>query len=168
MLLPPSFHQLYEGYQGQQVRIMKGILSEINCVYLYIDKTLFLWKYMDAIGNIEEITLQNIYNPENENNARVFSFGPYEEEIRAVNVCRPSSHVFVQADIKMVFIIAFASSVKLYNFLCDEKTIALESLEVKVNIQPKSEITMVILIIYFIYMLLYFFILFCIFLIFFL
>lgn len=143
MLLPPSFHELNEGYQGKQVRIMKGILSEINCVYLFIDKTLFLWKYMDTIGNIEEITLQNIYNTENQNNAKVFSFGPYEEEIRSVNICRPSSHVFVQADIKLVFIIAFTSSIKLYNFLYDENTIALESLEVNINVEPQAEIAMV-------------------------
>ena len=141
MPLPPSFHEYYEENKVKaDARVMKGILPEINCVYLFIDKSLYLWKFMEDIGNADNMHSSNIYNPENDRNqAKVFSFGPYEEEIRAVNVCKPTAHVFIQADIKMVFIIGFATSIKLYNLLFDEKTIALESLEVTVKINAEIE-----------------------------
>jgi len=140
--LPRSFYEYYEEHKEKTdaTRVLKGIIPEINCIYLIIDKSLYLWKFMEDIADSEELNLQNIYQANNEqNSSKVFSFGPYDEEIRAVNVCRPSAHVFMQQGIKMLFIIGFVTNIKLYKLLIDEKAIALESLEVVIKIKPEID-----------------------------
>lgn len=117
-------------------------MPEINCVYLVLGKFLHLWRYMNNYTNNEEINLNSIYTLEKDmNQAQIFSFGPYEEQIHAINICKPSNHIFLQSDIKMVLIIAFESNIKLYNLSIDDQAIDLEFLEV--TIQVNSDIEMV-------------------------
>ena len=140
--IPPSFYEFHDENKEKKgdTRVLKGLLAEINCVYLIIDKSLYLWRYMEDTGQTDEIKVDNIYNPNIQNTpAKIFSFGPYEEEIRAVNVCKPSAHIFLQADIKLVFVIGFSTAIQLYNLKIDEKSIAMESLEVNVKIKGEIE-----------------------------
>ena len=91
---------------------------------------------MEDSGHTDEIKLDNIYSQAiQKSEPKIFSFGPYEQEIRAVSVCRPSAYIFVQSDIKLVFVIGFVNKIQLYKLKIDEKSIALDSLdsEVKLN-----------------------------------
>lgn len=141
--LPNVFYQLYEENSETENKILKGVLPEINCVYLIIGRTLQLWRYVNDFSNKEDINIGSIYSlEENSNQKQVFSFGPYEEIIHAVNVCRPNANILLQYDIKYLFIIGFDSNIKLFNLVMDDQGIDLEFLEISIKVEKNIGMVM--------------------------
>lgn len=126
-------------------------MPEINCVYLIIGNTLQLWRYVNDISNKEDINIDSIYSPEESSSQKqVFSFGPYDQMIHAVNVCKPNTNILLQYDIKYLFIIGFDTNIKLFNLLMDDQAIDLEFLEISIPVEKNIEMVVFIILCYFI------------------